>query len=376
MNDVQLAYNAFGQLTSDYQEHGGAVNLSTTPEVAYGYADGSANTIRPTTMTYPNGRVLTFDYGASQADAASRVNALIDNDGITQLAAYSYLGTGAFVIANSPQPNVQYTLIGTAGGNDPVTGDIYRGLDLFGRIKDSYWYNTGTATDADRIQYGYDRAGNRTYRQNTVAESLTAEFDELYQYDGIQRLKDMQRGTLNSTQTGLTSESFAQCWGLDATGNWQGFQEDDTGAGIWSLVQSRAANTVNEITRVTNSTGPAWAQPAYDKNGNMTTVPQPANPGSAYTATYDAWNRLVKLVDAPTGDTVQVNQYDGRKYRTVRETYTSGTLSEARHYYYSHRWQSLEERLGASPDTAAAERQFVWGERYIDNLVIRDFNGA
>ncbi len=55
MNDVQLAYNAFGQLTSDFQEHGGAVNLSTTPEVAYVYADGSANTIRPTTMTYPNG---------------------------------------------------------------------------------------------------------------------------------------------------------------------------------------------------------------------------------------------------------------------------------------------------------------------------------
>ncbi len=169
-----------------------------------------------------------------------------------------------------------------------------------------------------------------------------------------------------------TSESFAQCWGLDATGNWQNFQEDDTGAGTWSLVQSRAANTVNEITGITNSAGSAWAQPAYDKNGNMTTVPQPANPGSAYTATYDAWNRLVKLVDLPTGNTVQVSQYDGRKYRTVRETYTSGTLSEARHYYYSHRWQSLEKRLGTSPDTAAPERQFVWGERYIDNLVIRD----
>ena len=206
MNDVQLAYNAFGQLTSDFQEHGGAVNLSTTPEVAYVYADGSANTIRPTTMTYPNGRVLTFDYGASQspADAASRVNALIDNDGATQLVAYSYLDASAFVIANSPQPNVQYTLVGTAGGNAPVTGDIYRGLDLFGRIKDSYWYNTGTATDADRIQYGYDRASNRTYRQNTVAESLTAEFDELYQYDGIQRLTDMQRGTQTGQRTNKT----------------------------------------------------------------------------------------------------------------------------------------------------------------------------
>ncbi len=182
------------------------------------------------------------------------------------------------------------------------------------------------------------------------------------------------RPTNMTDQSGyvLTSESFAQCWGLDATGNWQNFQEDDTGAGTWSLVQSRAASTVNEITGISNSAGSAWAQPAYDKNGNMTTVPQPANPGSAYTATYDAWNRLVKLVDRPTGNTVQENQYDGRKYRTVLATYTSGTLTETRHYYYSHRWQSLKERLGTSPDTAAAERQFVWGERYIDNLVIRD----
>ena len=141
------------------------------------------------------------------------------------------------------------------------------------------------------------------------------------------------RPTNMTDQSGYvpTRESFAQCWGLDATGNWQNFQEDDTGAGTWNLIQSRAANTVNEITGITNSAGPAWAQPAYDKNGNMTTIPQPANPGSAYTATYDAWNRLVKLVDAPTGDTVQVNQYDGRKYRTVRETYTSGTLAETRH---------------------------------------------
>ncbi len=228
MNDLQLAYNGFGQLTSDYQEHGGAVNLSMTPEVAYGYADGSANTIRPTTMTYRNGRVLTFDYGASQspADAASRVNALIDNDGTTQLVAYSYLGAGAFVIANSPQPNVQYTLIGTAGGNDPVTGDIYRGLDLFGRIKDSYWYNTGTATDADRIQYGYDRASNRTFRQNTVAESLTAEFDELYQGGKKRhpyclaisaRIGPKDRVRCNSWTSGASQYLF----GFDATGRFR-----------------------------------------------------------------------------------------------------------------------------------------------------------
>jgi RHS repeat-associated protein len=32
----------------------------------------------------------------------------------------------------------------------------------------------------------------------------------------------------------------------------------------------------------------------------------------------------------------------------------------------------IEERLGTSPDSADAERQFVWGLRYIDDLILRD----
>ena len=41
-----------------------------------------------------------------------------------------------------------------------LTGDIYAGLDLFGRIKDSRWLNTSTTTDLSRIQYGYDLASS------------------------------------------------------------------------------------------------------------------------------------------------------------------------------------------------------------------------
>lgn len=32
-----------------------AANEETTPAVEYGYADGSANHVRPTHVTYPNG---------------------------------------------------------------------------------------------------------------------------------------------------------------------------------------------------------------------------------------------------------------------------------------------------------------------------------
>ena len=125
--------------------------------------------------------------------------------------------------------------------------------------------------------------------------------------------------------------TFGQCWTLDPTGNWKSFREDDTGSGIWNLIQSRTASTVNEITGITNSVGSAWATPAYDHNGNMTTIPQPATPTSAFTGVYDAWNRLVRLLDPSSGNTVQTNAYDGRNFRTIRNDYAFGVLSETRH---------------------------------------------
>lgn len=174
VNDTMFTYNSFGQLTADYQSHSGSVNTGSSPKVQYAYASGSANTIRPTTVTYPNGRVVTYGYDSSNSmsDALSRVAAVIDDDGgATRLADYSYLGQQSFVETDYTQPDVRYTLVGTAGGDDPDTGDIYRGLDRFGRIKDSYWYNYGTSADADRIKYGYDRAGSRIWRENVVARS-------------------------------------------------------------------------------------------------------------------------------------------------------------------------------------------------------------
>ncbi len=163
VNDVQNAYNSFGQLTIEYQSHSGAVNVSTTPKIQYACANGSANTIRPISMMYPNGRVLHYDYGTANGtnDAASRIASLIDNDGTTHLADYAFLGgtvpsssstlagdgrrrrlptvsapfnSSTVIQTMCPQPGIQYTLIGVQSGNDPDTGDIYRGLDRFTRV--------------------------------------------------------------------------------------------------------------------------------------------------------------------------------------------------------------------------------------------------
>ncbi len=49
VNEVTFVFNDFAQLANEYQSHSGAVTTSTSPKVQYGYASGSANTIRPTT---------------------------------------------------------------------------------------------------------------------------------------------------------------------------------------------------------------------------------------------------------------------------------------------------------------------------------------
>jgi len=371
VNEVQFAYNDFGQISHDYQAHGGTVNTSTTPKVQYGYANGSANTIRPTTTTYPNGRVITYDYGSGNSipDAASRIASIVDDDmPSTHLADYSYLGLGTFVEVDYTEPEIKWTMVGTAGGNDPDTGDIYRGFDRFGRNKDNYWYDYGSSTDVDRIKYGYDRNGNRLWRENTVATAAGKSFDELYDYDLIDRLNEMSRGDLNTLKSEIDNLKFAQDWALDSTGNWRNFREDDDGAG-WALNQQRTPNKVNEITDLTESIGPSWVTPAYSRAGNMTTIPKSADPTAAYTGTYDAWNRLVRIDDG--SNKVAEYEYDGAKRRTVKKTYVSGVLDETRHFFYTEpsKWQVVEERIDTSSD---AERQFVWGLRYVDDLVFRD----
>src|SRR5207249_1226468 len=64
LNQVEMDYNGFGQLTDQWQEHNGTV--SSSPEVIYSYdGGGSSNEARPSAMRYPDGRVIDFNYGAS-----------------------------------------------------------------------------------------------------------------------------------------------------------------------------------------------------------------------------------------------------------------------------------------------------------------------
>eukprot|EP00456_Euglypha_rotunda_P068645 TRINITY_DN59_c0_g1_i2.p1 TRINITY_DN59_c0_g1~~TRINITY_DN59_c0_g1_i2.p1 ORF type:complete len:983 (+),score=74.93 TRINITY_DN59_c0_g1_i2:129-2951(+) len=372
VNQCAFVYSEFQKVCIEYQEHYGEVNTSVTPCTRYAYStDG--NTIRPTELTYPNGRVVTYSYGEVEGinDSISRICSLVDSDDeSTHLVDYSFLGLGRCVTADYAAPAIMYTLADPSGNNDPTTGDIYSGLDLFARIKDCRWYDYDHAVDIVRLQYGHDRVANRRWKADIEARALGADADELYSYDGLHRLASMKRGLLDSSHSTISDENVAQCWSLDSASNWRCFNE--TFVGATTLEQVRSNNTVNEVIEIDTEAGPHWITPSYDAAGNTSILPKPSDPTQGLLAIYDAWNRLVTLVDSVGNQTIERNVYDGRSFRAYRVDYTSNEISEVRHFYYSSRWQSIEERLGTTPASSSPERQFVWGQRYLDDLVLRD----
>jgi RHS repeat-associated protein len=261
----------------------------------------------------------------------------------------------------SCEPSVELTYYTSGGSGD--AGDQYTGLDRFGRVVDQRWRKTSDNTDRERLKYGYDRASNRKWRQNTVASTGQ---DEYYTYDGLYQVKALQRGTLTgSPPTGISgTPSWEEDWNYDPLGNWNGTSSAylTKVTGSTTLNQNRTHSVANEITGISTTTGTSWPTPVHNLVGNMTNTPQPLSLGSSYDLVWDAWNRLVQVTSS--GSFAARYAYDAANRRISK---TTGT--QFRHYYYSDQWQVIEERTG---NNANADRRFFWGVRGIDDLICRD----
>ncbi|MEX0717060.1 MAG: RHS repeat-associated core domain-containing protein, partial [Planctomycetaceae bacterium] len=134
-----------------------------------------------------------------------------------------------------------------------------------------------------------------------------------------------------------------------------------------TLDQSRTANAANEITDFTNTTGSAWTDPTHDAAGNMTLAPSPTDPGNSakdQTYAWDAWNRLVQVLEGET--TLATYEYDGL-HRRIKKT-VDGTNH---HYYLSEQNQVLEEQTQTGMGAAEVLNEFVWHPYYVDALAAR-----
>ena len=267
-NQVENIYNGLGQLTQQYQAVMGAVDIATTPSVQYTYS-GPSNGSLPTSMTYPNGRVIDYSYSGGNLNgpldqAIGRLDAIVDGansgDAGQVLEQYSYLGLSTIVARNHPQDSINLALVGSSGSIG-AGGDRYVGLDQFGRVVNQNWVNS-SGTSVDNYTYSYDAEGNVTAKNNV----LNPAYSETYTYDSLNRL------------TSTTRNSVAyQSWNLDSQGNWSSY----TGSGT---TQTETTNGQNQITSISGQT-----TPTYDANGNMT------GDQNGNVLTYDAWNRLVEV---------------------------------------------------------------------------------
>jgi len=341
VNQVQRAFNGLGQLAGEYQSHSGAVNTSSTPEVQYAYTEmsGGQNNSRLTSMTYPSGYVLNFNYNSGLDSNISRLSSISDSGGT--LESYKYLGLDTVVERDHPQNNVNLSYIQQPGDNQANTdgGDQYTGLDRFGRVIDQNWINATTATSTDRFQYGYNQDSDVLYRQNLVDAAMS----ELYTYDNLSQLTSFQRGTLNSTKTGISgTASRSQSWSPDALGNFTSVTTNGT-------AQTRTANQQNEYTSISGS-----GTITYDANGNLTAD------GSGNSFVYDAWNRLVAVQN--NGTTVASYTYDGLGRRITQTE--GGTATDL---YHSSANQVLEEDVGG-----VTQARNVWSPVYVNAMVLRD----
>ena len=352
LNQVEDLYNGLGQLITEYQSvYLAAVNPSTTPSVQYSYnlMSGGTNNSRLVTMTYPNGRVLTYNYNTGLDNNISRLSSISDSTGT--LVSYSYLGLSTVVIEDYPQPGVELTYVKLSGESNGDAGDQYTGLDRFGRVVDQRWIVTSTGAATDRFQYGYDQDSNVLYRNNLVNTS----FGELYHangssngYDNLNRLTNFARGVLSasgSTLDTISTPSTSENWSLDALGNWSSVTLNGT-------AQNRTANQQNEITSISGET-----TPGYDLNGNTTTDQ------AGLTLVYDAWNRLVQV---NSGSTQLVRfSYDALGRQNSEYLTSVGYTVDL---YYNASWQVVEEEL--SPKIMA--QQYVWSPLGVDSMVERD----
>ena len=353
VNQVKMEYNDYGLLEKDSQSHVGAVG-GGTPSADYTYAGTStSNSIRRTNI----GGVadIDYDYGAANGinDYLSRVQSVVDGTNAAVFAEYSYIGSGNAVRVDYAEPDVMLDLWGGTSGT-------FTGFDRFGRVIDQHWKRYGgSPATLDRYQYGYDRNSNRIWKQNMVA---VTGFDERYIVDDLNRLTRTNRGTLNGSHVIPGVPPLQLAWTLDPVGNWTAYSEQASGSA--TLLQTRTASTVNEITGITSYITPTWATPAYDDAGNMTSFPRASSPAGSFTATYDAWNRLMSVKQG--ANFVAEYQYDGLRRRVVKKSYTAGVLSETRDFYFSDQWQILSEAVGGTTDTT-----YVWGLRYVDELLWR-----
>lgn len=400
VNAIKFEYTKLWQIANVWQDPDSDVTTSgggASPKVAYTYDDdvinsNGGNFSRLDEMTYPGGEVIEYRYGtaATSHERISRLQSLRENipgTGAILQVRYSYLGLSMPATVDYAVPDIQLDF--QPQHNGTRTAGQYAGFDRFGRVIKQAWvdgaYTThGSSGSVPNIPpivettYSYDKASNRTKMLDGRPGALFADRDMVYTYDGLHRLQEAQRGVDGGS---FTPAPGSEKWNLDMLGNWSKFLTDGNGDGDYldsNEETRRSHNDVNELTGVDlDGNGSTDITLTFDHAGNLREQPAGLVTNS-HRYTHDLWNRLVKveIFKGSVWNTVGEYQYYGTHWRSIKRADTDNdvTLDEQREQYYSAGWQLVEERVydswsSGSPGSVDRTFQYLWGGRYIDDIV-------
>ncbi|RNC81191.1 MAG: hypothetical protein ED559_05160 [Phycisphaera sp.] len=425
LNEIAIKYDGLWRPTDFHQNVLGEVYSSPTVlasdtesvEYTYTTAGGSSSESRLASVTYPDLSVLSLTYaGAGSLDnKVDRVTTKTLTDAFPAygnvFSTHAYMGVGQSVTTDIVRPLIQLSRFKDLGGE--TTAGEYAALDRFGRLQSQLWITTypsfgqGT-TSGDGIPsvpaivaqtQTYDRVSNPLTRFDSRTGAAQAGRDMAFQYDGLNRLYGVTKGTDANDNGSLATSEYdfgLSEYAFDHLGNWTEFRQDlDLNGSFGSgEVEERTVNLINELEeRETESGTPPFTfitgeNYEYDDNGNLVSSTI-KNGNTEIVYIYDAWNRLVKVNKETTttsqqGTTVTVTllgeyEYNALNHQTVRtadpEPNTAGDI-EQRRYYYLLSWQLAEEHVDDSYDSGTGfvhERtgQFYYGDGGIDDACYR-----
>ncbi|MCY4747421.1 Ig-like domain repeat protein [Pelomonas sp. UHG3] len=286
-----FAYDGFGHVVSKTQTSGSGPT-SKTFNVGYGWGGSGPATSKLQSIAYPSGRTVTYDF-----DYTGRVGAIYV-DGIPLVTNITYHGLG------SPQ---------TWQWGDATL--YQRGFDAYGRIG-SYPLGKlgGVGASAGALRtLSYDAAGRIVGYTHSTIPSL----DQLFSYDGLDRLISAQSGTA----------SYGYLW--DANGNRT--QSTVSGA-VYTLSVSATSNRYTSVQSPGGGSPLTQAQ-SYDLAGNLT------NDGNS-TLAYSDRGRLNSAVRAGGTVSYLYNALDQRVFKSGPVAIISSGTS---HYVYSEEGRLLGE---------------------------------
>lgn len=390
-NAVQFAYDARGRLEDVVQDPDSDIGGGDDLTVSYTYDDepiGSGNRSRLGELTYPDGSIFVSKYGSAGSvnDLLSRQEAIQPSAGGANIVEYEFIGAG--MMATTTYGAAGFILDRTIKHNGERPDGEYPGYDQFGRVIRHVWADDTIAAQDPvtsvptippviELEMAYDKSSNRTRTIDARPGARRAMRDEVYAYDGLDRLTEAERGEWGGSS--LSNVKGSQEWALDALGNWETFKHDTDADGDYDGAFERQRRTHNEANEYTEAdypqdTGSLILDNDFDDSGNMSKSEGEVSGSAAEQhLAFDGWNRLVEVEVGSTPQDLSRYAYNGLNWRTEAEidTDANGVYDQKRQMYYDSSWRLLEERIDNGYNGIDVYAQQLWGLRYIDDSVFR-----